>query len=651
MAFGTYDARVHPRVGVLIDGLRAHGVQVREVNRPLGLDTAARVDLLRHPWRLPLLGLRLAGRWSRLAVAGVRLARSWQPDAVLVGYLGHFDVVLARRLFRRTPLVLDHLIFAADTAADRGESGQVKQALLRRLDRAAITAADVVVLDTQAHARLLAELMPDAAAKAVVALVGAPAEWVAAGRRRQTVASAPDRELSVIFYGLFTPLQGATVIGRALALLAADPGAGRIRVSMVGHGQDRDAARASAAATPDVTWIDWVDPGELPTLAAGHDVCLGIFGTGPKALRVVPNKVFQGAAAGCVIVTSDTEPQRTVLGEAACYVPPGDATALAAALRDLAADPVRRADLRRRSTELAGENFTASAVAAPLYRRLVELTDPGSSGLIAAPERERLTDVTSSPLPPLPPLAPRAWLRYDLVGRILDRLQPASVLEMGCGQGGFGARLAARADYVGVEPDQLAATVATARIAPLGGTVLQGDQHAVPAGSSYDLVCAFEVLEHLEHDAEMLGVWAGFVRPGGHLLISVPAWPDRFGPMDTHAGHYRRYTPAGLDGLLVAAGLEPVSTQVYGWPLGYALEAVRNPIDARKLAREAQLAADAGRALSNEELTASTGRTFQPRTALVGTAVAVATTPFRYLQRLTTARGTGLVALARKPLA
>ena len=604
MAFGTYDARVHPRVGVLIDGLRAHGVQVREVNRPLGLDTAARVDLLRHPWRLPLLGLRLAGRWSRLAVAGVRLARSWQPDAVLVGYLGHFDVVLARRLFRRTPLVLDHLIFAADTAADRGESGQVKQALLRRLDQAAITAADVVVLDTQAHARLLAELMPDAAAKAVVALVGAPAEWVAAGRRRQTVASAPDRELSVIFYGLFTPLQGATVIGRALALLAA-----------------------------------------------GHDVCLGIFGTGPKALRVVPNKVFQGAAAGCVIVTSDTEPQRTVLGEAACYVPPGDAAALASALRDLAADPVRRADLRRRSTELAGENFTASAVAAPLYRRLVELTDPGSSGLIAAPERERLTDVTSSPLPPLPPLAPRAWLRYDLVGRILDRLQPASVLEMGCGQGGFGARLAARADYVGVEPDQLAATVATARIAPLGGTVLQGDQHAVPAGSSYDLVCAFEVLEHLEHDAEMLGVWAGFVRPGGHLLISVPAWPDRFGPMDTHAGHYRRYTPAGLDGLLVAAGLEPVSTQVYGWPLGYALEAVRNPIDARKLAREAQLAADAGRALSNEELTASTGRTFQPRTALVGTAVAVATTPFRYLQRLTTARGTGLVALARKPLA
>lgn len=245
-----------------------------------------------------------------------------------------------------------------------------------------------------------------------------------------------------------------------------------------------------------------------------------------------------------------------------------------------------------------------------------------------------------TPSDPLPPLAPRAWLRYDLVSRLLDRLQPGTVLELGCGQGSFGARLAARASYLGVEPDQLAASVATGRIAPRGGTVVLGDQHAVPAGSSYDLVCAFEVLEHLEDDAAMLDVWAGFVRPGGHLLISVPAWPSRFGPMDEHAGHYRRYTPQGLTQLLAAAGLDPVSIQVYGWPLGYALEAVRNPIDRRKLARES--------GLSMQERTASTGRTFQPPNRALGAAVAVATTPFRYLQRLAPTHGTGLVALATR---
>ena len=53
---------------------------------------------------------------------------------------------------------------------------------------------------------------------------------------------------------------------------------------------------------------------------------------------MVPNKVFQGAAAGCAVVTSDTAPQRRVLGDAAVLVPPGDPAALAEALRSLAAD-------------------------------------------------------------------------------------------------------------------------------------------------------------------------------------------------------------------------------------------------------------------------------------------------------------------------
>ena len=41
------------------------------------------------------------------------------PDVVLVGYLGHFDVHLARLLFRGVPVVLDHLVGASDTARDR----------------------------------------------------------------------------------------------------------------------------------------------------------------------------------------------------------------------------------------------------------------------------------------------------------------------------------------------------------------------------------------------------------------------------------------------------------------------------------------------------------------------------------------------------
>src|SRR5208282_1472347 len=117
-----------------------------------------------------------------------------------------------------------------------------------------------------------------------------------------------------------------------------------------------------AAANQSVHWLDWVPAGELPALVAGHDVCLGIFGTGDKALRVVPNKVFQGAAAGCAIVTSDTPPQRRALSGAGVLVPPGDPDALAAALLQLAGDRGELARLRRRARELAEEQFTPERI-------------------------------------------------------------------------------------------------------------------------------------------------------------------------------------------------------------------------------------------------------------------------------------------------
>src|SRR3954464_10513168 len=143
--FGTYDASAHPRVKVLRDGLVAHGATVLECNVPLGLSTASRVAMLAKPWRLPLLGVRLVRCWATLVVGSARFRRgedgtrgSW-PDAVVVGYLGHFDVLLARRLFPHVPLVLDHLVGASDTATDRGVGDGLRQRLLGRLDAAALS--------------------------------------------------------------------------------------------------------------------------------------------------------------------------------------------------------------------------------------------------------------------------------------------------------------------------------------------------------------------------------------------------------------------------------------------------------------------------------------------------------------------------------
>ena len=140
---------------------------------------------------------------------------------------------------------------------------------------------------------------------------------------------------------------------------------------MIGRGQDEAATKEAAAANQSVRWLDWVPAAELPALVAAHDVCLGIFGTGDKALRVVPNKVFQGAAAGCAVITSDTAPQRRVLGDAAVLVPPGDPAALADALLRLADDREALLKLRHAARQLAAERFTPKQVVEPLTDRLL----------------------------------------------------------------------------------------------------------------------------------------------------------------------------------------------------------------------------------------------------------------------------------------
>ncbi|AEG45116.1 glycosyltransferase [Isoptericola variabilis] len=359
-AFGTYDAHKHPRVAVLIAGLEEHGYEVAVVNRPLGFSTAERVRMLQQPWRLPLLVLRLLACWAGLVGDAVALRRrTGRPEVVLVGYMGHFDVILARLLFPRSTVVLDHLIFAGDTASDRGATG-LRVRLLSLLDRVATACADVVVTDTEEHRGMLRR--PD---KGVVALVGAGREWFDAGDRPRPDRLAGD-PLRVVFFGLFTPLQGAPVIaeGVARALEAGVP----LEVTMIGSGQDHAAVRQRLGDHASVRWRAWVEPAELPGLVASHDVCLGIFSDTPKGMRVVPNKVYQGLAAGCVVVTSDTAPQRRTLGTALELVPPADPRALAERLAELA-KAERLEDARARA--LAGRAAVRPrAVVEPLVAAL-----------------------------------------------------------------------------------------------------------------------------------------------------------------------------------------------------------------------------------------------------------------------------------------
>jgi SAM-dependent methyltransferase len=241
-----------------------------------------------------------------------------------------------------------------------------------------------------------------------------------------------------------------------------------------------------------------------------------------------------------------------------------------------------------------------------------------------------------------PPLPLNAWLRWDVISRELagSRLR---VLELGAGQGAVAARVSVLHDYTGVEPDDTSRATAAARLGDRGRLLTSVTE--LPADEQFDVVCAFEVIEHLEDHIDLVVQWCRHLAPGGRLLISVPAHQHRFGPYDAVAGHLRRYSRQELAAVAQAAGLTVERIDAVGFPLGFPLEWARNVIGRRRLRRGA-----ADRTIADR--TARSGRTLQPP-SWSGRLTQLVTAPFRWVQRWfrSSDLATGWVLVARRPRA
>lgn len=85
--------------------------------------------------------------------------------------------------------------------------------------------------------------------------------------------------------------------------------------------------------------------------------------------------------------------------------------------------------------------------------------------------------------------------------------------------------------------------------------------------AAYDILGAYEVLEHIKEDAGALREWRELLKDKGVLLISVPSHMKNFGMRDERAGHIRRYEKEGLYKLLNDSGFEVIRLISYGFPL------------------------------------------------------------------------------------
>lgn len=170
---------------------------------------------------------------------------------------------------------------------------------------------------------------------------------------------------------------------------------------------------------------------------------------------------------------------------------------------------------------------------------------------------------------------PTYLLRRSAVFDALEGRSPGRVLEVGCGAGALLRDLADRG-YTGMGVELSAKARRLARQV-VGGDRKFSIEPSVPDGPvrSFDLLLAFEVLEHIEDDAGALASWLELLKPGGQVLISVPAHRRRWNITDVLVGHHRRYDRADVEGLLRGAGLRIDKVSTIGWPASWLIERVR----------------------------------------------------------------------------
>jgi SAM-dependent methyltransferase len=141
-----------------------------------------------------------------------------------------------------------------------------------------------------------------------------------------------------------------------------------------------------------------------------------------------------------------------------------------------------------------------------------------------------------------------------------------SVLEVGAGLGEFAAQLTGLDRHVVTDLDPHAVEALATRFADrpeVRARVLDlaAEHPGDDLGGPVDSVLAINVLEHIEDDRGTLRELAKLVRPGGKVVMWVPAYMQLYGDFDRAVGHVRRYTPTTLTASFVAAGLDPVDVR------------------------------------------------------------------------------------------
>jgi SAM-dependent methyltransferase len=146
----------------------------------------------------------------------------------------------------------------------------------------------------------------------------------------------------------------------------------------------------------------------------------------------------------------------------------------------------------------------------------------------------------------------------DALRRYVPDLSGRGFVDLGCGAGGLAAYLTQSGLRLAGACDSYVEGLRIARQRVEGPLFLVDEGRFPPLAPGQDLIGLFDVLEHIDDDDGVLRSLAAVLRPGGMLVLTVPAHPFLFDEADRLAQHRRRYRRRELREKVEAAGLEVV---------------------------------------------------------------------------------------------
>lgn len=307
--FGTYESSF-PRTITLKEACRIKRFKVIECHKPFWENMTQKVEffsiisMIKYGFKLMLAYTSLAVRYLKLE----------NHDVVIVGYNGYFDIPLAKLLtkIRKKPLIFTPVFPLYETLVEDRKyvnKTSIKSKIIHLIDEISCRLADFIIIETDSYIDYYCEEFKIPREKYFKIPLGA--DETNFFQRHQKVQKKNPNLLKLLFYGKFIPLQGISYIIKAAKILEKNKD---IEFEIIGSGQLSKSIRNLAAKldNKNIKFIDWINYRELPEHIQDADVCLGIFGSTPKAQRGIPIKVYEALAMKKPVITGDTPAAREV---------------------------------------------------------------------------------------------------------------------------------------------------------------------------------------------------------------------------------------------------------------------------------------------------------------------------------------------------